>query len=168
MTPRLKFGDLIILAICAALLCTAISGCALLSKSATADQKLADVRNLSYAAASIGAQEALLENPLWLPQFAQAEALLDQLVATRTITGALLRNVVAGLPVKELKSPRARIAVDQATLLFDATVGTSVNIEAQPYVLAAATGIRDGLKIALESGAPPPVPSIPFAPAIAQ
>lgn len=124
-------------------------GCALFSRGSTTDQKLADVRNLSYAAASIGTAEALKQNPGWRPQFEAAFHRLDQLVIQKTVTGDFLRQLVANLPVKELKSDTARIAIEGATLLFDQTVGTRVNIETEPYVLAAATGVRDGLKIAL-------------------
>lgn len=129
-----------------ALLC---GGCALFSRSSSTDQKLADVRNLSYAAASIGTAEALKQNPGRRPQFEAAFHRLDQLVVQKTVTGDFLRELVAGLPVKELKSDTARIAIEGATLLFDQTVGSRVNIETEPYVLAAATGVRDGLKIAL-------------------
>jgi len=148
----MKFGDILILIVFLALgsiSITSFSGCALFSNSATTDQKLADVRSLSYAAASLGTAEALLENPAWNLHFQTAYAQLDQLVTQKTVTGDLLRKIIASLPVKELKSSRARIAIETATMLFDSTVGTKVNIEAQPYVLAAATGIRDGLKAAL-------------------
>ena len=146
---KIKFGDILLLSVFLALGSISITGCALLSKTATTEQKLADVRSLSYAAASLGTSEALLENPVWRLHFLTAHAQLDQLVTSKTVTGDLLRRIVASLPVKELKSPRARIAIETATMLFDSTVGTKVNIEAQPYVLAAATGIRDGIKAAL-------------------
>jgi hypothetical protein len=121
----------------------------LVSCATTPDEKLTRVRLLSYAAASIGTQEALLQNPLWRSRFEQAYTNLNILVETRTVTGAFLRDLLASLPVKELKSDQARIAIEGATMLFDATVGTKVNIEAAPYVLAAATGIRDGLRVGL-------------------
>ncbi len=146
----LKFGDAIIQIVFAFLLMTAISGCALLSGSSTTDAKLADIRNLSYAAASLGTSEALLENPSWAARFDAAEAQLDQLVTQKIITGDLLRKIIAALPVNELKSPQARIAISTATTLFDSIAGTQVNIERAPYVLAAASGIRDGIKVALE------------------
>lgn len=132
-----------------ALLFTGPTGCALLSKNSTPEQKQADVRNLSFAAASIGTSEALLQNPSWRPRFEAAYANLNQLVESKLVTGTLLRNVLASLPVKELKSPQARIAIVGATTLFDSLVGTQVNVENQPYVLAAATGIRDGIKVGL-------------------
>src|SRR5207237_4570541 len=146
---KLKFGDLLILTICAALVSASICGCALFDKRANTDQKLADVRNLCYAAASLGTAEAILQNPGWRLQFDAAEIQLDQLVSQKVVTGDLLRGVIASLPVKELKNERARIAIESATTLFDASVGSRLNIEQEPYVLAAATGIRDGLKVAV-------------------
>lgn len=133
----------------AGLIVLAGAGCALFRKDSTTDQKLNDVRNLSYAAASLGTSEALLQNPAWRPQFEAAYRNLDQLVTTKTITGDLLRAIIAGLPVKELKSPQAHLAIDTALFLFDANAGTALNIENAPFVAAAAGGIRDGLKSAL-------------------
>lgn len=146
----LKFGDVLLLCVALTLGSISITGCALLSASATTEQKLADVRSLSYAAASLGTSEALLENPVWRLHFLTAYAQLDQLVNQKTITGDLLRRIIASLPVKELKSERARIAIESVTVLYDATVGGKINIEKQAYVLAAATGIRDGMKTALQ------------------
>jgi hypothetical protein len=125
------------------------TGCALFSKTAPLEEKLADVRALTYAAAALGTQEALLQNAGWRPQFQTAYDNLNRLVTSGTVSGTLLREVLASLPVKELKSDRARIAIETATILYDATVGTKVNIEAAPYVNAAATGIRDGLRSGL-------------------
>jgi hypothetical protein len=125
------------------------TNCAIFSKTSTIDQKAAEIRNLSYAAASIGTQVALKQNPNWKTQFDIAYTSLDTLVNSKRITGSLLRDIIAGLPVKELKGDTAKIAIEGATTLFDATIGDKINIENDPYVLAAATGIRDGMKIAL-------------------
>ncbi len=149
----IKFGDALAAIVVSALItCSLIvtnSGCAIFSSSSTTDQKLADVRNLSYAAASLGTREALLQNPIWRPQFLSAYTQLNQLVSQKIVTGDLLRTILAGLPVKELKSDQARIAIDAALALYDSTVGTRIDIEKAPYALAAAAGIRDGLKVAL-------------------
>jgi hypothetical protein len=151
MNTTLKFGDTLLTIAASALLACALitgAGCALLSGSATAEQKLSDVRNLSRAAASIGTQEAVLQNPMWLPRFILAKDQLARLVASKTVTGALLRDVIASLPVRELKSDRAVIIIRQVTLLFDAS-GSQIDIEKQPYVLAAAEGILAGMRDAL-------------------
>jgi hypothetical protein len=124
-------------------------GCALLTKDSPTEQKAVEIKSLCYAAASIGTQVALQENPATLAKFEIAYVNLNKLVESKVITGLLLREIVESLPVKELKSPNARIAIDGATYLYTAFVGEKVNIEGNPYVIAAATGIRDGLKIAL-------------------
>ncbi len=126
-----------------------LTGCAIFSKTSTVDQKANEIRNLSYAAASIGTSVALKENPNWKLQFDLAYTTLDSLVNQKTVTGESLRNIISKLPVKELKSDNAKIAIEEATVLFDMTVGNKINIENDPYILAAAIGIRDGLKIAL-------------------
>ena len=149
MQTQLKLGDVTILALFIGVWASAICGCAVFSKTATSDQKLAQTRNLAYAAASIGTREALLQNPTWLVRFAAAEKELDRLLTQKAITGDLLRGIIADLPVKELKSEQARIAIESVTVLFDSSVGTSINIESQPYLVAAASGIRDGIKIAI-------------------
>ncbi len=145
LTPKKSGGLLLALAF----LIVTQTGCALFSKSATTEQKLSEVRNLAYAAASFGTREALIQNQGWRPQFEAAYVQLNQLVSQKIVTGDLLRTILAGLPVRELKSEQARIAIESATVLYDATVGSKINIESAPYVLAAAQGIRDGLKIAL-------------------
>lgn len=127
----------------------ALTGCAIFSKTATQEQKQAEVHDLAYAAASLGGQLALMQNPEYRPAFELAYNDLNQMVESKVITGLLLRNIIASLPVKELTSPQARLAIETATMLYDSRVGDRMNIENQPYVVAAATGIRDGLKVAL-------------------
>ena len=149
MKFNLKFGDVVMICLSVFLFACAItsSGCAFLKgDSASASQKAADVRNLARAAASIGTSEALLQNGAWRPQFETAALNLQQLVEGKTLTGALLRNVIASLPVRELKSPQAKIAIESATVLYDSLAGGSVNIESNAYLYAAAQGILDGLR----------------------
>ncbi len=121
----------------------------LVSCATTPEGKITQIHDLSYAAASLGTQVALRQNPTWKPQFELAFNNLNILIATGAVTGSLLRDILEGLPVKELKSENAKLAIETATFLYDTTVGTKINIESKPYVLAAATGIRDGLRVAL-------------------
>ena len=125
------------------------TNCAILSKTSTEDQKTTEIRNLCYAAASIGTQVALEQKPEWRSQFDLAYSSLDSLINNKAVTGILLRQIISGLPVKELKSSNAKIAIEGATVLYDTTVGNQIGIENNVYILAAATGIRDGLKSAL-------------------
>jgi len=121
------------------------SGCA----SLTPDQKAARVQGLSYAAASIGTAAALDQKPEWRPAFELALKNLSVLVDSKQITGQQLRDILATLPVKELNSRTARIAIDSATMLFDTLTGEPIDLTKTPYILAAATGIRDGMKVGL-------------------
>lgn len=132
------------------------TGCALFSRDATIEQKAADVENLSYAAASIGTQ-FYLQREGASPEdrakdrlkFETARNDLQQLIDGGVVTGAGLRNVLASLPVKELKSPQARIAIENATFLYDVTVGDKLNVESNPYVLGATRGVLRGITAGL-------------------
>lgn len=140
----------IILAAALILPVTALTpGCALFDQNATDQQRATQIHDLAYAAASIGTQAALMQNPSYRPAFEVAYNDLNQFVETKTISGLLLRNILSQLPVKELKSETARIAIENATVLYDASFGDRVNIENQAVLRAAAEGIRDGMKIAL-------------------
>jgi hypothetical protein len=147
-------------------------GCAITSQTATPADKAADIQALAYTAASIGTAVALEEKPANRIHFQAAHDLLDTLVTNKQISATDLRTIFLALPVKELKSPVARLAIDNAVYLYTSRVGGAVNLEAQPYVLAAATGLRDGLKAALggevkaetqKTKNPEPIPE--FAPA---
>jgi len=117
--------------------------------STTKTEKLDHVQKLSYLASYVGTKAALLQNPEYRIAFELAYSNLDNLVTTGTINGPILREILSHLPVKELKGDEAKIAIEGATVLYDITIGNKVSIEAQPYVFAAATGIRNGMKIAL-------------------
>ena len=131
------------------LLAIATTSCALLTKGSTIEQKSNDIRNLAFAAASLGTREALLQNPTWRPRFVAAYEKLNQLVEQKIVTGTLLREVLESLPVRELKSDKARIALDTFVFVFDVTVGRKIDLDKAPYVTAGAVGIRDGLKSGL-------------------
>ncbi len=126
-----------------------LTNCAILNKNSTEVDKASDVYKLSYIATSIGTSTALRQKPEWKDSFNLAYLSLDALINSRKITGILLREIISKLPVRELKSENAKIAIDNATMLFDLSVGDKINIEDNIYVMAASKGIRDGLKRAL-------------------
>lgn len=127
-----------------------LSGCALFSKTATEQQKANQIYLLSKDAANIGTQAALVEKPKLRPQFETAWSNLVVLTAQTNVPLTDLNSLLSTLPVKELKSQKAQLVIGAATLLFDSTVGSQVDIsKAQPYVNAAATGVRDGMGTAL-------------------
>jgi hypothetical protein len=127
----------------------AAPSCALLRPDSTVAEKARAVQQLAYAASAIGSASALEQKPEWRPAFELAYTNLNSLVESGTISGQTLRNILATLPVRELESRTARIAVDSASLLFDTITGKPVDLAEAPLVLAAAKGIRDGLRVGL-------------------
>jgi hypothetical protein len=121
-------------------------GCALLTPSSTTEARAADVQRLAYAATSVGTASALDAKPEYRPAFELAFANLDKLVEARQISGVQLRDILLSLPVRELGSRTALIAIDSAAMLFDLITGKPIDLNETSYVLAAATGIRDGLR----------------------
>ncbi len=121
----------------------------LVSCATTPEGKITQIHDLTYAASSLGTQVALRQEPAWRSKFTIAYESLNTLINSGVVSGAALRGILASLPVKELKGENAKIIIETATTLYDMTVGTKVNLEAAPYTLAAAKGIRDGLKVGL-------------------
>lgn len=75
--------------------------------------------------------------------------LIQTALADEKITGDDLRQILSQLPVKELKSRTAMIAIEAASMLFDTTTGKPVDLTQAPVVLAAAHGILDGMGVGL-------------------
>lgn len=71
------------------------------------------------------------------------------MVKDGSINGTVLRDIIGNLPVAELKSPEAKLAISSATVLFDSIAGKDIPLNENALVVAAATGIRDGMKVAL-------------------
>ena len=112
---------------------------------------IGEVKFWATAAASIGTAEALRDNPELRPAFEKALEGLRVLIATGNGDPAALQQVIAQLPVDNLSSREARIAVTLAKLSF-ARYGQNVTVDLtqrSPYVLAAATGLFDGIQSGL-------------------
>ena len=127
----------------------ATPGCALFSKNTPKADRAAQINAACYAAATVGVRLAVDAAPDSANKFLLAYQRLDILVNTQVINGATLRNIIDGLPVPELTDGNTKIYIDAATLLIDAAIGNRITLESAPIVLAAATGIRDGMKVAL-------------------
>lgn len=130
-----------------------LSGCATFG-NLTPEQK---VERLSYAAASIGVQTTLLAKPEHRPLIEKVYSELTLFSDSGVITGAKLREILAQLPIKELKSPTAVLLIGNATVLYDTFVGDAINVENNVYVKAATEGIREGMKAGLEAVPAPAV-----------
>lgn len=122
-----------------------LAGCALFQ--GTTEEK---IYKLSYAASSIGADTDMKLNPAHRPGFELTYDALGDLITKTNLTGQGLRDALAKLPIKELKSPKAIISIEQATFLFDLATGGKFNLETNAvYISAAGRGIHDGIGVAL-------------------
>lgn len=129
----------------AVLMVSALPSCESI-KTAALKVTPAQVTTLSHEAAVLGTKAVVKKNDQKLiAQITTTHQALVDLVASKAVTGAVLRSIVATLPFKQLDNDNARLAVTGVTMLYDSTIGTGLNIEEQPYVLAAATGLRDGI-----------------------
>lgn len=120
------------------------SGCASF-KGQDPKQELAFWANV---AATVGTQEALVAHPEYKPAFEQALAALDALVTANSVDIVAFRNVLNSLPVKELKSKEARIAINIATIAFS-RYGQNVGLDQENYVAIALRAVRDGIRSGL-------------------
>lgn len=123
----------------------------LLGCASVKQDPVGEVQFWANAAASIGTAEVLRDHPELRPQFEKALTGLEVLIATGNGDPAALQQVIAQLPVDQLESREARIAVTLAKLSF-ARYGQNVTVDLtkrSPYVLAAANGLRDGIKAGL-------------------
>jgi len=101
-------------------------------------------------AAYVGTSEALLQHPEWKPKFEIAASDLYTLESSTNIDAASILAIASRLPVKELKSDRARIYVTAATLLISDYAGT-VPLEQIAELKPVATAIREGIELALQA-----------------
>lgn len=129
-----------------------LPGCAWFSKDTPADQKIAKVNTLAKGVAYNAAKTVLKLDPGARASLEQSYRIVDDTIKRGGINGIWLRDFVDELKrnIKELRSDTAEIILDNGVFLYDLTVGgDKLSLEAQPYAQAAANGIHDGLKQAL-------------------
>ena len=106
---------------------------------------IAEVSYWAYSAAQMGTVYAITKDPSLRPKFEQAVIALDGVASTNVIDPLVFRKVLQSLPVKELKSPEAVLAVTTATLIYQRyTKGQAIDQPA--YLNAAASSVRDGIR----------------------
>lgn len=127
----------------AALLCVA-PGCAVFDGSLS-DGDIAllgeDLRELSRE----GTIYALNENPEHRPHIELVQSkLAEQAASTNLLTIAGLRTTLQGLPIKELQTPEARLAVTGSSLVLR-RVGRNVDLGNVSNIRPLAQGLADGM-----------------------
>lgn len=96
-------------------------------------------------AATIGTQQALLAHPEWATQFRKVYGQLSVLSSSPDITVEKLLVIVNQLPVKQLQSQNATLAISGARLLITATGWSSVTVVRAQQMKPVVDAIMEGM-----------------------
>lgn len=110
-----------------------------------------DVVPVVTVAAEEGTFFILLEHPEWRPQFALAAADLKVIEKAERIDFPTIMAIVLRLPVKELKSTEARMAISGATILLSRYGGQGVPLDRLQQVRPIAAALREGIELGLSA-----------------
>lgn len=137
------------------LFCILVSALLLLSSGCKTDlteaEKLATVQIIAEDAAMIGAAIDLQSNPDHRAGYSAAKIALDSLIKDGEFNATELMEVLQGLP--QLNGSNGAIIIMGALSVWSAATGY-IDLNSAPYVKAAMVGVRDGLKLVLESKQP--------------
>lgn len=100
---------------------------------------------ITREAAAIGTQEALVRNPALKEKFVLVAAQLAILETQGDITVEKMLYIVSQLPVNELKSDDARLAISAARLVVAGAGWSSVTIIRDEQLRPVVTALREGL-----------------------
>jgi hypothetical protein len=100
-------------------------------------------------AATFGTFYALQEHPDWSDEFLDAARALKVLEHSETIDFATIMAIVMQLPVDELKSDDARLAITGATILLSSYGGRLVELDKLENVRLIATALREGIGLGM-------------------
>jgi hypothetical protein len=100
-------------------------------------------------AAMVGTVYALKEHPEWRPHFVTAVSELAILENAETIDFPTIMAIVMRLPVKELQSDEAQLAITGATILLAGYGDRLVNLENVENVRLIAKSLREGITLGI-------------------
>ena len=100
---------------------------------------------ITREAATIGTTEALIRNPQLKEKFILVAAQLAVLETQGDITVEKMLYIVSQLPVNELKSADARLAISAARLVVAGAGWSSVTIIRDEQLKPVVTALREGL-----------------------
>ncbi len=107
---------------------------------------IARIALVTREAATIGTSQALMRNPQWKDKFILVVAQLRVLEAQPDITVESLLGIIGQLPVNELRSDNATLAISSARLLVVAAGWSSVPIVRAEQLRPVVTALREGLE----------------------
>ena len=123
-----------------------LSGCVTNPTTGQNEPDIQRIAAVAKEATMFGVSEALVEHPSWMSSFQVAKTQLDMLANANSITASELLDILNQLPIKELQSKNARIAISSARILI-AGAGWSV-IDAErlnqlrPVIVAISGGME--------------------------
>lgn len=123
-------------------------GCAT-SQTGGQGQTVQDYTPAITTAALFGTHYTLQERPDWKPYFTAAAAELAVLETAEKIDFNTILAVVLRLPVKELNSPDARLAIAGATILLQGYSGKIVELDKLENVRPIARALREGITLGI-------------------
>ncbi len=138
-----KIKSFIGLALCALAL-TAFTGCKTVNGTQVAD--IDRIARVTKEAATIGTQEVLKRRPEWMVDFRLAHDQLAALEKADSISVADILKIIDWLPIKELKSDNARLAVTGARLLISGIDLPEVSADKLAQIRPIVTALREGLE----------------------
>lgn len=126
------------------------TGCASTGGKATVD----DFTPAIKTAATFGTFYALRDNPDWSDEFLDAARALKVLEHSEKIDFTTIMAIVMQLPVDELKSDDARLAITGATILLSSYGGRLVELDKLENVRPIATALREGIGLGMGMSGP--------------
>lgn len=145
-----KTRNLILGLLLGAILCFSLgslTGCATTGGNGTTVQ---DFTPAIKTAAMVGTVYSLREHPEWAPAFKTAAADLAILETAEKIDFNTILAIVLRLPVKELQSPDARLAISGATILLSGYGDKIVALEKLENLRPVAKALREGIELGLQ------------------
>ncbi len=119
-------------------------GCKTVGGTQVAD--IERIANVTKEATTIGTQEVLKRRPEWAVDFRLAHEQLAALEKADTISVADILKIIDWLPIKELKSDNARLAVTGARLLISGIDLPEVSADKLAQIRPIVTALREGLE----------------------
>lgn len=106
------------------------------------------IENKARGIAYLVAAESLLQHPEWTPHFETASAQFEVLSKTENINILMINQLIARLPVKELKGKQAAIVVTAGVLFLQDDLG-EISVDQPEQLRRAAKGAHEGIELAL-------------------
>lgn len=120
-----------------------LTGCAMFERNPQAPLRIAS--HAAYDVSSV----LLASHPEWRPQFQRAKDELSLLAKQVQFDALTVIEILQRIPVKELKTPTARIAFDAGLLIIELSGDPALKPKAQESLRLVVLGLESGVGRAL-------------------